>query len=140
MCKGFHILCTWETLENVQTGKRKFSEKITRELNIADVNLVQKACHNRHYGFHGLKVSAVLQTDGIRHANSESLRRHDSVALNRSNMIDIIKELNIGDDSRTPKVISNSAYGRNKVNHPCQTEIELSILNDQERILAMKQN
>ena len=77
------------------------------------MNLVQKACCNGNYGFHGLKVSAVLQTDGIRHAHIESLRIHDSVALCRRKMIDMIKVLNIGDNLGNPKVSSNSDCGRN---------------------------
>ena len=124
----------------MHAGTRNATKNVARELNVADVNLVQKACCNGHYGFHGLKVSSVLQADGIRHAHSESLRRHDSVALSRSKMIEMIRELKIGDDLRTPKVSSDSAYGRNDVNQPRYTEIELSTLNDDDRMLAIEQN
>ena len=45
----------WETLEDLQTSKSKSGKKCSRDLNETYVNLVQKACHNRHYGFHGLR-------------------------------------------------------------------------------------
>ena len=66
------------------------------------------------------------------------MHRHDYVAFYRSKVIDVIKELKIGDDSRTPKVTSDSSCGRNEVNHPRNAEIELSILSDQERVLAVE--
>ena len=83
-----------------------------------DVNLVQKAYCNGHYGFHGLKVSSVLQADGMRHAHAGSLRRHETFVLRTSKMIEMIAQLRIGSDQRVPKCSSDKACGRNEVNQP----------------------
>ena len=68
-------------------------KKITCDLIITNVNLVQKACYNRHYGFNSLQVNAALQANEIRHTYCESLRRYDYMALHRISMIEMIKEL-----------------------------------------------
>ena len=85
---------------------------------------------------HGLKVSSILQVDGMRHTHSESLRRHDFVVSHRSNMIEMIGQLRIGPDLRVPKCSSEKACGRNEVNQPRCTEVELANLTLENRELA----
>ena len=94
------------------------------------MNLVHKACCNGYYIFHGLKASAVLHDDGIRHVHIDSLQGYDSVALHRSKMIGMIKLLYTEDDLRTPKVSSDSDCDSNEVNQSRHTDVELSILNE----------
>ena len=67
---------------------------------------------------HGLKVSSILQAYGMRHTHAESLRRHDSVAFHRINMIEMIAKLRIGPNLRAPGCSSNKACGQNEVNQP----------------------
>ena len=87
-----------------------------RQVGDENINFIQIAQHNGHCSAHGLKVSSVLQADDMTHANSESLRRHDSVALQRSSMVEMIGQLRIGPDLRVPKHSSDKACGRNEVN------------------------
>ena len=106
----------------------------------SDVNLVQKAYFDGHYGFHGLKVSAVLQADGISRTHAESLIQHDSVVLHKICMIEIISQLKVVSVERTLKCSSDKAYGRNEVNQPRHTDVELTNLSTEEREMAIEQD
>jgi hypothetical protein len=43
-----------------------------------DINLIQRAYYNGHYGFCGAKVQHVLQADGLCYSFTCPLRRHDA--------------------------------------------------------------
>ena len=57
-----------------RTGKCKSENEIRREVGYHDANLVQKAHCNSRCRCHGLKVSSVLQAEGMRHTHAESSR------------------------------------------------------------------
>ena len=65
----------WRTC---RLGAGKAAHEVMRQVGHGNVNFVQMSHYNGHCGMHGLEVSSVLQADGVRHAHSESLRRHDS--------------------------------------------------------------
>lgn len=111
-----------------------------RQLGESNTNFVQKAYYNGHCGCHGLKVSSMLQADGMRHTYSESMRRHDSVVSHKSKMIEMIAQLKIGEDERVPKCSSDKAHGRDEVNQPRCADIELAGLALENRELALEQN
>ena len=111
-----------------------------RQVGNGDVNFVQTAHSNGHFGVHGLKVSSVLQDDGMRLAHLESLRRYDSGALHRSNIIEMIGQPRIRPDLRVPKCSSEKACGRNEVNQPRCTEVELANLTLENKELAKEHN
>ena len=94
--------------KDVQTSRGKSSTNITRNLNVTDIKLVQKAYHNGCYGLYSLNSSLVLQSDGIIRVRSESLHRHDYIVIHRINVIEM-KKIQIGNDLVTHKVSSDSS-------------------------------
>jgi hypothetical protein len=55
-----------------------------------DINLVQQAYYNGHYGFCGAKVQHVLQADGLCYSFTSPLRWHDASVLHSSSMITML--------------------------------------------------
>ena len=107
-----------------------------RQVGNENVNFAQMAHCNGHHDMHGFKVSSFLQANGVRDTQSESVCGHDHVALHRSNMIEMIGQPRIGPDLRVPKCSSDKACGRNEVNQPRCTEVELANLTLENRELA----
>lgn len=58
-----------------------------------DVNLVQKAYYNGHYGFHGAKVQHMVQADGIMMSFVALIRNHDAKVIISSNMFTMVNTL-----------------------------------------------
>ena len=105
-----------------------------------DVNLMQKAYCNGHYGFHGVKTQQMLQADGIRMTFNDSIRRHDSVALHHSGMIPMTSHLTIGDEGRSAKVGCDKAHPRGDNVSPKHTESELVAMTPLDRVIAKNAN
>ncbi len=59
---------------------------LARAVGGADVNLIQQAYYNGHYGFCGAKVQHGLQADGMCHSFICPLRRHEAAVLQSSSI------------------------------------------------------
>ena len=122
-------------------GKGEAAQHFARAAGSNDVNLVQQAHYNGHYGFHGAKVQHVLQADGMTHSFTCSIRRHDSVVMLQSDMLLMISILRVGDDPNRPAIlVTDKAYGRSEFLHPLHTEAELAAMDPPERIEAQQQD
>ena len=115
----------WRTC---RPGKGEAANETMSQVGDSDVSLVQKACCNGHCGFRGLKVSAVLQADGMRYMHAESSLRHDSFVLHKSCTIEMTSQLKVDSDERTPKCSSDKAYGRNELNQLRHTDMKIKLL------------
>ena len=134
------FFCDGKAWKTCRPGRGKEARRIIRSIGEEDVNLMQKAYYNGHYGFHGVKMQQMLQADGIRMTFNDSIRRHDSVVLHHSGMIPMISHLTIGDEGRKAKVGADKAhpYGDN-VSHAC-TEAELAAMTPPDRVIAKISN
>jgi hypothetical protein len=78
-----------------------------------NVNMMQQAYYNGHYGFCGAKVQHVLQADGMCYSFTCPLRRHDASVLRSSSMMTMLSVLYINNDQARPvKTVTDKAYGR----------------------------
>jgi hypothetical protein len=78
-----------------------------------EVNLVQQAYYNGHFGFCNGKVQHMLQADGMCYSFVSPLRRHDAMVLQSSGMITMLSVLYINNDPQRPvKTCTDKAYGR----------------------------
>ena len=82
----------------------------------------------------------MLQADEIRNEHSGSMRRHDTMILHKSKMIEMIDQLKIGEDGRVPKCSSDKMHGHDEVNQPRFADVELASLTSENRELALEQN
>ncbi len=57
-----------------------------------EVNQVQQAFYNGHYGFAGAKVQHVLQADGLCYSFTCPVRRHDAMVLQESSMLSAFRQ------------------------------------------------
>jgi hypothetical protein len=90
-----------------------------------DINLMQRAYYNGHYGFCGAKVQHVLQADGMCHSFICPLRRHDASVLQSSSMITMLSVLFVNNDQARPvKTVTDKAYGRTRHFRPLHTSLE----------------
>jgi hypothetical protein len=91
-----------------------------------DVNLVQQAHYNGHYGFCGGKVQHVLQADGMCYSFVCPLCQHDAMVLHSSSMVNMLSVLFVdGDPARPVKTVTDKAYGRTQHFRPLHTDLEL---------------
>jgi len=91
------------------------AEALVRAAGGDDVNLVQQAYYNGHYGFSGAKVQHVLQADGICYSFTCPLRRHDAMVLQESSMLTMLSVLYVNNDPLRPvKYVTDKAYGRTR--------------------------
>ena len=70
----------------------------------------------------------MLQVDGMRRENSESLHRHNCEFLNKSIMIEMLDQLNIGSDERSLKYNLEKARGCDEANQHRDADVELASL------------
>ena len=109
-----------------------------------DVNLVQKAYYNGHYGFHGAKVQHMVQADGIMMSFVALIRNHDAKVIMSSNMFTMVNTLYVdGQPNRPVKCVTDKAYLRNEYFRPAFTNTELCAMPPLERDQAkviLKQN
>jgi hypothetical protein len=71
-------------------GKGDAATALVRAAGGDDVNLVQQAYYNGHYGFGGAKVQHVLQADGMCYSFTCPLRRRDAMVLQASSMLTML--------------------------------------------------
>jgi hypothetical protein len=77
-----------------------------------NVNMMQQAYFNGHYGFCGAKVQYVLQADGMCYSFTCPLHRHDASELQSSFMMTMLSVLCINNDQAQPvKTVTDKAYG-----------------------------
>jgi hypothetical protein len=106
-----------------------------------DVNLVQQAYYNGHYGFIGAKVQHVLQADGMCNSFTCPLRRHDAMVLQASSMLTMLSVLYVNDDHLQPvKCVTDKAYGWTQHLHPLHTSLELRLLPPAEQVVAEEED
>ena len=65
-------------------GQGDTADALVRAAGGDDVNLVQKAYYNGHYGFAGGKVQHVLKTDGMCYSIACPMHCHDAMVLQES--------------------------------------------------------
>jgi len=96
-------------------GRGEAAEALVQAAGSDDVNLVQQAYYNGHYGFSGAKVQHVLQADGICYSFTCPLRRHDAMVLQESSMLTMLSVLYVNNDPLRPvKYVTDKAYGRTR--------------------------
>jgi hypothetical protein len=106
-----------------------------------DINLVQRAYYNGHYGFCGAKVHHVLQANGICYSFTCPLRRHDASVLQSSSMLTTLSVLHVNNDPlRRIKCCTDKAYGRTRHLRPLHTDLELRLMNPGERAVAEEED
>ncbi len=69
------------------------AQAVAAAVGAEDVNLIQQAYYNGHYGFCGAKVQHVLQADGICCSFTCPLHRHDAMLLHNSSMVTMLSAL-----------------------------------------------
>jgi hypothetical protein len=106
-----------------------------------EVNQVQQAFYNGHYGFAGAKVQHVLQADGLCYSFTCPLRRHDAMVLQESSMLTMLSVLHVNNDPLRPvKCVSDKAYGRTQHLRPIHTTLELRLMAPHERAIAEEED
>ncbi len=106
-----------------------------------EVNLVQQAYSNGHYGFSGAKVQHVLQADGICYSFTCALHRHDAMVLQESSMVTMLSVLFINNDPLRPvKCVTDKAYSHTRHFRPLHTSLELRLMNAADRIAAKEED
>jgi hypothetical protein len=74
-------------------GHGDAADALVRAAGGDDINLVQQAYYNGHYGFSGAKVQHVLQADGICYSFTCPLRWHNAMVLQESSMLTMLSLL-----------------------------------------------
>ena len=122
-------------------GQGDAASALVRAAGGDEVNLVQQAYYNGHYGFSGAKVQHVLQADGICYSFTCPLRWHDAMVLQESSMLTMLSVLFINNDPLRPvKCVSDKAYGRTQHLRPLHTSLELRLMGEAERIAAEEED
>ena len=125
-------------------GKGAGARVIAQIAGTTDINLVQKAYYNGHYGFHGAKIQHVTQVDGIMYSFCAPIRKHDSRVLKTSSMFTILAQLYINNNVARPvKTVTDKAYPRNQHLRPAYTRSELAAMPPVEKLektIILKQN
>jgi len=122
-------------------GRGEAAEALVRAAGSDDVNLVQQAYYNGHYGFSGAKVQYVLQADGICYSFTCPLRRHDAMVLQESSMLTMLSVLYVNNDPLRPvKCVTDKAYGRTRHLRPLHTSLELRLMCRADRIVAEEED
>jgi hypothetical protein len=107
-------------------GHGQAAEVLHRAVGGGNVNLVQQAYYNGHYGFCGGEVQHVLQADEMCYC---PLRGHDAMVLHSSSMVNMLSVLFVdGDPARPVKTVTDKAYGRTRHFGPLHTDLELQLM------------
>jgi hypothetical protein len=118
-------------------GRGDASAALVRAAGGDDINLVQQAYYNVHYGFSGAKVQHILQPDGICYSFTCPLQWHDAMVLQESSMLTMLSVLYVNNDPLRPvKCVTDKAYGRTNHLHPLHTSLELRLMNLADRATA----
>ncbi len=128
----------WKT---TRPGRGETAQALVAVVGGDDINLVQQAYYNGHYGFCGAKVQHVLQADGLCYSFTCPLRRHDASVLCSNSMITMLSVLYINNDQARPaKTVTDKAYGRTRHFRPLHTALELRMMNWQEKAIAEEED
>jgi hypothetical protein len=128
----------WKT---TRPGRGPTAQALVTAAGGDNVNMMQQAYYNGHYGFCGAKVQHVLQADGMCYSFTCPLRRHDASVLRSSSMMTMLSVLYINNDQARPvKTVTDKAYGRTRHFRPLHTSLELRLLNDNEREAAEEED
>jgi hypothetical protein len=99
-----------------------------------DINVMQWANYNGHYGFCGANAQHVLQADGMCYSFICPLHQQDASVLQSSSMITMFSVLYVNNDQACPvKIVSDKAYGGTRHIRPLHTSLELCLLNNNDR-------
>ena len=80
-----------------------------------DINFIQRAYYNGHYGFFVAKVQYVIQVDGIYYLFTCPLRCHDASVLHTFSMLSMLSVLHVNNDPLHPvKCYIDKAYGHTR--------------------------
>jgi hypothetical protein len=124
-----------------QPGRSDASAGLVRAAGGNNINLVQQAYYNGHYGFSGEKVQHVLQADGICYSFTCPLRRHDAMVLQESSILTMFSVLYVNIDPLQPvKCVTDKAYGRTNHLCPLHTSLELCLMNPADRATAEEED
>jgi len=101
------------------------------------INLIQQAFYNGHYGFSGAKVQQILQADGICYNFTCPLHRHDAMVLQVSSMLTMLSVLYMNNNPNRPaKCVTDKAYGHTQHLQHLHTSLELRLMNNVDRDAA----
>ena len=110
-------------------GKEDAAMIITKIAGTEDVNLIQKAYYNSHYGFYGVKVQHMVQADSIMISFVALIQNYNTRVIITSIMFTIVNVMYIINDPTCPiKCVTNKAYPRNKYFRQSFTNCELAAM------------
>ena len=120
-------------------GRGQAVIQICEATGCGDVNLMQRACYNGHYKYHGRKVQHVVQADGMAHSFTYPIKSHDALVLRNFSMIIMLSSVFIGGDLNWPVItVTGKAYGSTNHFKPLHTDAELRMMVREERVAAME--
>ena len=121
-------------------GKGRATQAFAEAATANDVNLVQQAFYNGHYGFHGAKVQHVVQVDGIKYSFTCPTCHHDATMLRESSMLVMLSSLWVDSGLECPKTCTDKAYGRMAHIRSLHTDVELCTMNAVARAVALEED
>jgi hypothetical protein len=122
-------------------GRGETAAALARAVGAANVNLIQQAYYDGHYGFYGAKVQHVLQADGMCHSFTCPLHWHDAAVLQSSSMITMLSVLYVDNDRACPaKTCTDKAYGHSQNFRPLHSDLELRLMAPPERAAAEEED
>jgi len=122
-------------------GHGDAADALVRAAGGDNVNLVQQAYYNVHYGFAGAKVQHVLQADGICYSFTCPLCHNDAMVLQESSMLTMLSVLHINNDPLQPvKCDTDKAYGRTRHLPPLHTSLELRLMTPADKVSAEEED
>jgi hypothetical protein len=128
-------------METTHPGRGETAQALVAAVGGDDINLVQQAYYNGHYGFCGAKVQHVLQADGLCYSFTCPLSWHDASVLCSSSMITMLSVLYVNNDHACPvKTVTNKAYGQTRHFCPLHMALELRMMNWQEKATAEEED
>jgi hypothetical protein len=109
-------------------GRGDTAKAFARAVGVNDINLVQQAHYNGHYGFHGSKVQHVQQADGICYSLTCPLQHHDAVLLHDSLMVNMLPLLFVDNAPLRPVKCLLTFYGHTLHFCPLHTTVKLHLM------------
>jgi hypothetical protein len=136
-----HFFTDGKPWKMAQPGHGDAADTLVRAAGGDDVNLVQQAYYNGHYGFASAKVHHVLQADGICYSFTCPLCHHDAMVLQESSMLTMLSVLYINNDPLRPvNCITDKAYGHTRHLLPLHTSLELRLMAPADNLAAEEED
>ena len=140
-CKMSFFFTDGKPWKMARPGRGDAADALVRAAGGDDVNLVQQAYYNGHYGFAGGKVQHVLQADGMCYSFTCPLHRHDAMVLQESAMLTMLSVLYVNNNPLRPvKCVTDKAYGRTQHLRPLHTSLELRLMCHADRMAAEEED